>query len=81
MDDYRAASSWLAPNSGDGLGTGERFLRRGKDGAFILRILDDELAISKGLGEQTRTSSRKLSLKNERVSDDSNTRDCQSRTN
>jgi hypothetical protein len=47
VDDYRAASSWLAPNSGDGLRTGERFLWRGKDGAFILRILDDELAIGK----------------------------------
>ena len=48
LDDYRAASSWLATNSGDGWGTGERFLRRGKDGAFILRILEDELAISRG---------------------------------
>lgn len=48
MDDYRAASSWLAPDSGDRLGTGERFLWRGKDGPVILRILDDELAIGKG---------------------------------
>jgi hypothetical protein len=48
MDDYRAASIWLAPNSGDGLGTGERFLWRGEDGTFILRILEDELAIGKG---------------------------------
>ena len=48
LDDYRAASSWLASNSGDGLGTGERFLRSRKDGTIILRILDDELAISKG---------------------------------
>lgn len=47
MNDYRAAPSWLAPNSGDGLRTGERFLRCGKDGTFILRILDDELVISK----------------------------------
>jgi hypothetical protein len=36
LDNYRAASIWLAPNSGEGRGSGDRFLWRGKTGAFVL---------------------------------------------
>jgi hypothetical protein len=39
LDDYCAASTWLAPNSGEGRENSDRFLWRGMDGTFILRVL------------------------------------------
>jgi len=36
LDDYRASSTWSAPNNFEGWGSDYRFRRRGKDGTVIL---------------------------------------------
>ena len=48
LDDYRTTSGWLATNSREGLGGDIGFLRCGKDGTFILRVLKDVLDFHKG---------------------------------